>query len=65
MQAHVNEVMAVLAEAQQRTEEKVAELIESQTRTDQKMADTDDRLNTLINVVERHISEGHGGQSKT
>jgi hypothetical protein len=64
MQTHMNEVVAAVAEAQQRTEEKVAELIESQTRTDRKMADTDDRLNTLIDVVERHISEGHSGQSK-
>lgn len=46
-QAHMNEVVAVMAEAQQ--------------RTDQKLAETDDRLNTLINIVERHVSEGHNG----
>jgi hypothetical protein len=50
-QTHMNEVVAVMAEAQE--------------RTDRKLAETDDRLNTLINVVERHISEGHGGQAKT
>ncbi|MDT4897928.1 MAG: hypothetical protein QOH25_3005 [Acidobacteriota bacterium] len=44
-QTHMNEVVAVMAEAQE--------------RTDRKLAETDDRLNTLINVVERHISEGH------
>jgi hypothetical protein len=38
-QAHMNEVVAVMAEAQE--------------RTDRKLAETDDRLNTLINVVER------------
>ena len=49
-QAHMNEVVAVMAEAQE--------------RTDRKLAETDDRLNTLINVVERHISEGHNGKPK-
>ena len=47
-QAHMNEVVAVMAEAQE--------------RTDRRLAETDERLNTLINVVERHISEGHGRQ---
>jgi len=49
-QAHMNEVVAVMAEAQE--------------RTDRKLAETDGRLNTLINVVERHISEGHNGKPK-
>ena len=49
-QAHMNEVVAVMAEAQE--------------RTDRKLAETDDRLNTLINVVERHVSEGHNGKPK-
>ena len=49
-QTHMNEVVAVMAEAQE--------------RTDRKLAETDDRLNTLINVVERHISEGHHGKSQ-
>ena len=48
-QAHMNEVVAVMAEAQE--------------RTDRKLAETDDRLNTLINVVERQISEGRNGKS--
>jgi hypothetical protein len=50
MQTHMNEVVAVMAEAQE--------------RTDRKLSETDDRLNTLINVVERHVSEGHNGKSK-
>jgi MoxR-like ATPase len=63
-QTHTNEVVAVLAEAQQRTEEQIAELVEAQARTDRKLAETDDRLNTLINVVERHIGQGHHGKSQ-
>ena len=39
-QAHMNEVVAVIADAQQHT---------------------DERLNALIGVVERHITETHGG----
>ena len=49
-QAHMNEVVAVMAEAQE--------------RTDRKLGETDDRLNTLINVVERYISEGRNGKSQ-
>jgi hypothetical protein len=49
-QSHMNEVVAVMAEAQQ--------------RTDRKLAETDDRLDTLINVVERYISEGRNGKDQ-
>ena len=49
-QVHMNEVVAVMAEAQE--------------RTDRKLAETDDRLNTLIGVVERYISEGRNGTSQ-
>jgi peptidoglycan hydrolase CwlO-like protein len=55
-QTHMNEVVAAIADAQQRTESKVAELAEAQ-------AHTDERLNTLINVVERYFSEGRNGKS--
>lgn len=65
MQTHMNEVVAAVAEAQQRTEEKAIDLLESQARTDRKLAETDDRLNTLITVVERHISEGHNGRTQS
>ena len=57
MQTHMNEVVAVMADSQQR-------MVEAQERTDRKLSETDDRLNTLINVVERHVSEGHNGTSK-
>jgi hypothetical protein len=30
---------------------------------DRQMKETDERLNALINTVERHISEGHNGKA--
>jgi hypothetical protein len=63
-QADMDEVMAVLAKAQQRTNEKIAELIAMQASTDLKMAKTDERLKHLINVLEMHISEGHNRKAK-
>jgi 3'-phosphoadenosine 5'-phosphosulfate (PAPS) 3'-phosphatase len=58
-QAHMNEVVTVMAESQQRTDQKLAETDE---RLNTKLAETDERLNTLINVVERYISEGRNGK---
>lgn len=54
-------VLGALAEAQVRTEEHVAALAQAQLRAEERSAETDDRLNSLINVVERHISEGRNG----
>ena len=31
---------------------------------DREIKETDDRLNALINTVERHTSEGHGGNGR-
>ena len=53
--------MAALVDAQIRTEENVSILSERMTTLTEAQAHTDDRLNALINVVERHISEGHNG----
>ena len=41
--------------------ERMTALAEAQRRTDERLIETDERINTLINVVERHISEGHNG----
>jgi hypothetical protein len=38
---------------------------EAQARTDRQMAETDERLNALVNVVERIISERRNGGSST
>ncbi|HKP73695.1 MAG TPA: hypothetical protein VJT82_12195 [Pyrinomonadaceae bacterium] len=66
---HEGEIKA-LAEAQALTAEAQAAQAEAQAqaqaRTDKQMAETDGRLNTLINVVERIISEKrNGGQDET
>jgi hypothetical protein len=39
----------------------VAEMADAQARTDEKLAETDERLNSLINIVERYISERRNG----
>lgn len=54
-------VLGALAEAQVRTEEHVATLAQAQLRAEERGIETDERLNSLINVVERHISEGRNG----
>ena len=50
-----------LTAAQERTTEALARLADSQARTDAKMAETDERLNILVNTVERYISERRNG----
>jgi predicted negative regulator of RcsB-dependent stress response len=57
-------VLGALAEAQVRTEEHVAALAQAQLRAEERAAEADERLNSLINVVERHISEGRNGGAR-
>ena len=52
VEERVNNILLLMT-----VEEKVAALAE-------KGAETDGRLNSLINVVERHISEGHNGNAQ-
>ncbi len=54
---NLSEKMGMLTEAQARTDNKLADLAEAQTHTDE-------RLNTLINVIERYISKGSNGNSQ-
>lgn len=56
--AILTERMTELASAQANADARIAELAE-------KGAETDSRLNTLIDVVERHISEGHNGKPQS
>ena len=39
------------------------ELTKAQARTEAALAETNERLNTLINVFERHLSEGRNGNA--
>ena len=66
----IEKVLGALAEAQVKTEEHMSALAEAQLRAEQTVkalaergTETEDRLNSLINVVERHISEGRNGKS--
>jgi hypothetical protein len=56
--------LLVLAEIHNQEIKELAKIqAESQARTDRQMAETDERLNALVNVVERMISEKRGGES--
>ncbi len=57
----IENVLGALAEAQVKTEENVSALAVAQLHTDKKLSETDERLNSLITVVERYISEGRNG----
>lgn len=39
----------------------VAEMADAQARTNEKLSETDERLNNLISIVERYISERRNG----
>ncbi|HEY0545235.1 MAG TPA: hypothetical protein VGC91_07675 [Pyrinomonadaceae bacterium] len=52
-----------LSEAQDRTDAQIKELIAAQEHTEKAQAATDERLNNLINVVERFISRNGGNRS--
>src|SRR5919199_5036173 len=53
-----------IIKAQERTDENVAELAKQVLVIAEAQARTDERLNTLINVVERFISEHRNGQTQ-
>ena len=54
-----------IIKAQERTDENVAELAKQVLVIAEAQARTDERLNTLITVVERFISEYRNGQSQS
>ena len=47
-----------MAESEILRDNRIAELAKAQTRTDEALAETNDRLNSLIVVVERYFSNG-------
>ena len=66
--AFILEQQAQFASNQQQSAQQIThlsaamlELAEAHTRTEETLSATGERLNALINTVERHISEGHGG----
>jgi uncharacterized phage infection (PIP) family protein YhgE len=62
-QAKLTKAQAELAEAQAKLTEEQAKLAEAQSRTEATLAETNERLNNLINVVERFISGRRSGES--
>ena len=57
------DLVGKLAESQDKMFANLAELAEAQKRTDAALAETNERLNSLIIVVERYFSNGRGGTS--
>src|SRR5215813_7657276 len=51
-----------LREAALRTEQRLSALAEAGRATDESLKTLSEKTNALIDVVERHISEGHNGQ---
>jgi ABC-type transporter Mla subunit MlaD len=51
-----------IAEKVDRTADSVIALLAIAEIHDQEIKETDERLNALINIVERHISEGRNGK---
>jgi seryl-tRNA synthetase len=47
----------------QRLSGAMLELAEAHTRAENALAETNEKLNALINTVERHISEGRNGKA--
>jgi len=63
VQVKLGEAQAESAKAQARTETAQAEIAEAQSRTEAALAESSERLNNLINVVERYINERRNGDS--
>ncbi len=59
------ERVTAIADSQIQMQDSLLKLAEAQRHTEAQFAETNERLNTLIDVVERHISEGHSGKSQT
>jgi hypothetical protein len=58
--AQVADTQLKMAEDQARSDSRIAELAEAQKHTNESLAETNDRLNSLIVVVERYFSNGRG-----
>jgi ABC-type transporter Mla subunit MlaD len=61
-QAQLTATVGRLAEKVDRNAESVTALLAIAEIHDREIKETDERLNALINIVERHISEGKNGK---
>jgi ABC-type transporter Mla subunit MlaD len=57
----VVDLVGQLARSQETTGTQIAELVKSQKRTDEALAETNERLNSFINFVERYLSDRQNG----
>ena len=55
------DLVGKLARSQDRTDSQLAELAAAQKRTDEALAETNERLNSFINFVERYIGDRQNG----
>ena len=62
-QTELTKSQADLAQAQAELAQAQAELAQAQARTEAVLAETGERLNSLINVFERHLTEGRNGNA--
>lgn len=61
----LEESFRLLVQLAQSHDERLVSLAEAQIRTSEQLAETDERLNTLIAVVERYISKGQNDSSSS
>lgn len=59
----IGEKVEKLAESHESLQRLVGAIAVAQATTETNLAKTDERLNALITIVERHISEHHNGKS--
>ncbi len=57
-------VLTALSDTQSKIIDHLSTVADAQLRTDRKLAETDEKLDSLIDVVERHLSEGDGAEPK-
>jgi len=60
VQSTHQELLTQLTETTISTVQMVGQLAKAQKKTERKLSETDDRLNILINIVERHFSDRNG-----
>ena len=60
---NVQDKISALVDAQIKTEANIGEMATAQKQMADAQKNTDGRLNVLIDVVERHISEGRDGNA--